>query len=72
MDQLLFREYGGREVVLVNPKNTSQICSDCGERVPKSLSERVHSCPMCGLVLHRDINAARNILALGQSVQAKT
>ena len=55
---------GGR-VILVNPAGTSQKCSGCGEIVQKSLSERVHICPECGLVLDRDVNAARNILALG-------
>ncbi len=55
----------GRTVVLVNPVNTSKMCSQCGERVPKALSERVHSCPHCGLVLGRDHNAAINILQRG-------
>lgn len=49
----------------VSPVGTSQRCSRCGEKVPKALSVRVHRCPHCGLELHRDINAARNILALG-------
>jgi putative transposase len=48
----------------VNPANSSQACSGCGNMVPKSLSVRVHSCPNCGLVLNRDVNAARNILTL--------
>mgnify|MGYP001601656919 CR=1 FL=1 len=65
-------EWAGREVVLVNPRNTSQVCSRCGAHVSKPLSERVHSCPICGLFLHRDVNAARNILALGRSVQVKS
>jgi putative transposase len=55
---------GGR-VVLVDPRHTSQDCSACGHRVEKTLAERMHRCPQCGLVLDRDINAARNILALG-------
>jgi len=33
--------------------------------VSKDLSERVHICPRCGLVLDRDVNAARNILLRG-------
>ena len=55
----------GKTVELVDPRNTSQRCSDCGEIVPKELSERTHSCPNCGLQLDRDHNAARNILTLG-------
>jgi putative transposase len=55
----------GKRVVAVPPQYTSQDCSGCGERVPKSLSVRTHICPACGLVLDRDENAARNILAIG-------
>lgn len=62
-------EWAGKRVVLVNPNDTSQICSGCGQVVQKDLSERVHSCPSCGLTLDRDHNAALNILRLGlQSV----
>jgi putative transposase len=55
----------GRSVILVNPRNTSKMCSHCGEMAEKDLSVRVHECPDCGLVLHRDQNAAINILRLG-------
>jgi transposase len=63
--------------VTVNPRNTSQVCSGCGEVVPKKLSVRIHACPVCGLVEDRDVNAARNILVLavprlGRSRQALT
>jgi putative transposase len=59
----------GRKFVLVNPAYTSQMCSSCGTIVPKDLSERVHNCPKCGLVMDRDLNASKNILRLGlQSV----
>jgi putative transposase len=51
----------GREVVKVDPRYTSQVCSECGTIVPKPLSQRWHSCT-CGCELHRDVNAARNIL----------
>jgi putative transposase len=53
----------GAEIVRVDPKWTSQMCSGCGSIVEKALSVRVHDCPACGLLLDRDVNAARNILA---------
>jgi putative transposase len=56
-------EETGSRLVLVNPANTSQACSACGELVEKDLSVRVHKCPHCGLIINRDINAARNILS---------
>jgi putative transposase len=65
-------EEAGREIVKVNPNGTSQRCSSCGERVPKKLSNRIHCCPHCGLVLDRDENAAINIKQDGQSYQAQT
>jgi putative transposase len=58
-------EKRGSRVILVDPWGTSQKCSGCGEMVRKELSVRVHDCPKCGLVLDRDVNAARNILAAG-------
>jgi len=53
------------ELIKVDPRYTSQTCSGCGELVEKPLLERVHRCPSCGLVLNRDLNAARNILRKG-------
>jgi len=55
----------------VNEKYTSQICSGCGEisgNSPKGragLGIREWSCPLCGELHDRDINAAKNILRLG-------
>ena len=46
----------------IDPRHTSVNCSSCGEKVPKSLAVRTHRCPLCGLVLDRDHNAAINIL----------
>jgi putative transposase len=57
-------EEAGIAIITVNPANTTQACSRCGKIVPKDLSVRVHECPDCGLVLDRDVNAARNILSL--------
>ena len=58
-------ENAGKEVLLVNPYNTSQKCFNCGEIVKKTLSERTHKCNNCGYTEDRDINAAKNILQLG-------
>jgi putative transposase len=57
-------EEAGVVVVVVNPAGTSQVCSGCGRRVPKTLDERWHTCPYedCGLSLQRDHNSARAIL----------
>ncbi len=52
----------GLQVAEVAPRGTSQSCSGCGAVAPKCLAVRVHACPACGLVLDRDVNAARNIL----------
>jgi putative transposase len=59
-----------KTVIEVCPKNTSQNCSSCGEYVPKALSVRTHSCPCCGLVLHRDKNASENIRNAGRQLLA--
>ncbi|MDJ0517267.1 MAG: transposase [Trichodesmium sp. MO_231.B1] len=63
-------ENAGQKTIAVNPQNTSQDCSNCGEKVPKELSQRTHSCPHCGVVIDRDVNAAINIKkrAAGHSV----
>jgi len=58
-------ENAGRKVILVNPYNTSQICSRCGTIVEKDISVRTHNCTLCGLSIDRDLNASFNILRLG-------
>ena len=65
-------EEAGRKVIKVPSRDTSQICSQCGKTVPKSLSVRVHRCPFCNIVLDRDHNASINILRAGQALQALT
>jgi putative transposase len=47
----------GRDVLKVNPRYTSQVCSQCGTVRKKTLEERWHSCE-CGAELDRDTNAA--------------
>lgn len=55
-----------RQVMEVNPAYTTQDCSGCGYRPEKEhrkkLKDRWHFCPICGLSLDRDLNAAINIL----------
>ena len=50
----------------VDPKNTSQNCSCCGQKAPKklSLSVRTYNCGYCGHSMDRDHNAAINILLM--------
>ena len=57
-------ESAGRLVVMVDPRGTSQECSDCSKTVTKPLKQRWHSCS-CGAEYHRDHNAARNVLHRG-------
>ena len=54
----------GKRFVLIDPKGTSQTCL-CGEHVPKDLSVRVHECPICELVMERDLVSAKLILVRG-------
>lgn len=62
----------GKATIAVPPHNTSQDCSNCGEKVKKSLSTRTHVCPHCGFVEDRDVNAATNILKRGLSTVGHT
>jgi putative transposase len=55
-------EGAGCKVVFVNPENTSKMCSSCGSITEKTLRDRTHNCPHCGLIIDRDLNAARVIL----------
>ena len=55
----------------INPAYTSQTCSGCGHRAPESReSQSRFRCRACGLQLHADVNAARNIAA-GHAVTAR-
>jgi putative transposase len=52
----------GKWAIGDDPKGTSIECSGCGGRVEKTLKDRVHDCPHCGLVIDRDWNSGINIL----------
>jgi len=62
--------WAGREYIAVNPASTSQDCSACGHRQKMPLSERTYTCPCCGLVIDRDLNASLNILGVGRHTLA--
>jgi len=55
----------GKTVMLVNEAYTSQTCYRCGKRQKMDLSEREYLCP-CGYSNDRDVNAALNILLVGE------
>lgn len=54
-------EDAGRRLVKVDPRGTSQTCI-CGARVVKTLADRWHDCPVCGLSSGRDHVSAQVIL----------
>ena len=58
-------ENAGRQFIAVNPAYTTQDCSACGNRQKMKLSDRTYICPVCGIEIDRDLNAAKNILAVG-------
>lgn len=54
-------ENAGLKVIAVNPNGTSQECSNCGHKVKKTLSQRMHNCPVCHTSICRELNASINI-----------
>jgi len=55
-------ERAGGRFAVVEASNTSQECSGCGSLVRKDLKVRIHRCAHCKMEVHRDVNAARNVL----------
>lgn len=58
-------ESAGKLFAQVDPKYTSQTCSNCGHRQKMPLSNRTYICGLCSFEIDRDVNAARNILNKG-------
>ena len=54
----------GKSVVKVDPWGTSQFCHACLNKVPKTLSDRWHSCD-CGAEINRDENSAILVKSVG-------
>src|SRR5262249_38955783 len=51
----------GKELQILDERNTTKMCSGCGHLQPMPLWKRVYCCTECGLVLDRDENSAINI-----------
>jgi putative transposase len=69
--------WAGSEIVVADRwYPSSKRCSGCGAvKEALDLSERTYECPNCGLVIERDLNAARNLVALaptGVQLNART
>jgi len=64
-------EEAGRRVIAVDPRGTSQTCV-CGAPVPKTLADRWHDCPACGLSLPRDRMSAMLVKRQRHCRQATT
>lgn len=64
-------EEAGRRVGKVDACGTSQTCPRCGAVKAKSLSERMHRCDVCGLVIDRDVASGQviKIRGLGTSLR---
>ena len=52
----------GKELVILDERNTSKACSRCGNLQAMPLWKRTYRCAKCGLILDRDENSAVNIL----------
>lgn len=64
VDRLIYKSmfYSGKEIHEVKEHWTSKTCTKCGNLDRNFGSDSVYKCGKCGLVIGRDINAARNIL----------
>ena len=69
-DQLKYKSHlQGGSVDTVDPKYTSQTCSDCGNQSKENrTTQSSFECISCGFKADADVNAARNILAAGLAV----
>nr|WP_245653042.1 transposase [Herbidospora sakaeratensis] len=63
-------ESAGRELIAVNPANTSRTCARCGHcAAGNRVSQAEFRCGACGHVAHADVNAAQNILRAGLALR---
>lgn len=54
-------QFRGGKLLLVDPKNTSRACSNCGHACKENRKKQNFKCVACGHKLDADINAAINI-----------
>jgi IS605 OrfB family transposase len=60
----------GKRLVKVPPAYTSRLCFRCGHLGVRTGSS--YRCPVCGLRLNADLNAARNIARLGMTLVGRS
>ena len=64
--QLTYKaEWAGRQLVVVDPRYTSQTCSGCGVVSGSQRRGKEYKCASCGMLMDADVNAAINILNIG-------
>jgi putative transposase len=54
-------QLSGKELVILDERDTSKLCSGCGNKQPMPLYKRHYRCPKCGRCMDRDENSACNI-----------
>jgi len=57
----------GKTVVCIDPRYTSQCCSNCGEIRRANRKGKIYICNKCGYSLNADLNASKNIAELGKA-----
>ncbi|WP_256862946.1 transposase [Microbispora sp. GKU 823] len=63
-------ESAGRELIAVNPVNTSRTCARCGHVAKENrVTQAAFRCMVCGHTAHADVNAAKNILRAGLALR---
>ncbi|WP_240196918.1 RNA-guided endonuclease InsQ/TnpB family protein [Nonomuraea lactucae] len=63
-------ESAGRELIAVDPRNTSRTCARCGHCAKENrVTQAEFACQACGHTAHADINAATNILRAGLALR---
>src|SRR5690606_34297404 len=63
-------ESAGRELIAVEPRNTSRTCARCGHCAAENrVTQAEFRCTACGHTAHADVNAAVNILRAGLALR---